>query len=243
MVMWWRQSTPMVRFCGGGGGGGARLVYWFTRRSSISSKLLGDAHLDSACWGSCRQDFVSGICNSSSRIIDGYGNSSEKVNSHGNIGGWMSSGVHVYGDWQLGGAKKIHATGSKSMSEKDYYRILGVNWKASSSQIQNAYYALAKKLLHPDYKNNKEDTEKEFKEVQKAYEVLKDEGMRSHYDRKYYYPRESDFSGPASHGEYVEVFLELSLREAVNGCFKRCHFKLIYIATEKALFQQEQANL
>jgi len=61
---------------------------------------------------------------------------------------------------------------------KDYYKILGVSKKASSKEIKKAYYKLAHKH-HPD----KGGDEKEFKEINEAYQVLSDKKKRSQYDR------------------------------------------------------------
>lgn len=60
--------------------------------------------------------------------------------------------------------------------------MLGVNKNASASEIKKAYYALAKKL-HPDTNKDDADAERKFQEVQRAYEVLKDEEKRSLYDQ------------------------------------------------------------
>ncbi|KAK1263118.1 hypothetical protein QJS04_geneDACA022333 [Acorus gramineus] len=65
---------------------------------------------------------------------------------------------------------------------RDYYEVLGVDKGASASEIKKAYYGLAKKL-HPDTNKEDADAERKFQEVQRAYEVLKDEEKRSLYDQ------------------------------------------------------------
>ncbi|EHA8587286.1 putative Chaperone protein dnaJ 1, mitochondrial [Cocos nucifera] len=72
--------------------------------------------------------------------------------------------------------------GTRLMSARDYYEVLGVSKSASASEIKKAYYALAKKL-HPDTNKDDADAERKFQEVQRAYEVLKDEEKRSLYDQ------------------------------------------------------------
>ncbi|CAI9737773.1 Hypothetical predicted protein [Octopus vulgaris] len=68
---------------------------------------------------------------------------------------------------------------------KNLYSIVGVDENATSEEIKKSYKKLAKKL-HPD-KNKSEDAEEKFKELSKAYEVLKSKESRQDYDfqRKY----------------------------------------------------------
>ena len=68
------------------------------------------------------------------------------------------------------------------MDYKDYYKILGVDRKASDDDIRKAYRKLAKQY-HPDYNPNNKGAEEKFKEINEAYEVLSDSKKRSHYDR------------------------------------------------------------
>lgn len=68
------------------------------------------------------------------------------------------------------------------MEYKDYYKILGVDRKASEDEIRKAYRKLAKQH-HPDYNPNNKQAEDRFKEINEAYEVLSDAKKRSHYDR------------------------------------------------------------
>ncbi|CAM9016806.1 hypothetical protein WICANDRAFT_27213 [Wickerhamomyces anomalus NRRL Y-366-8] len=68
------------------------------------------------------------------------------------------------------------------LCEADYYKILGVDKKASEKEIKSAYRALSKKF-HPDKNPGDEDAHHKFIEVGEAYEVLSDDEKRSTYDR------------------------------------------------------------
>ncbi len=67
------------------------------------------------------------------------------------------------------------------MEFKDYYKIMGVARDASPDEIKRAYRKLARKY-HPDV-SKEPDAEARFKEVNEAYEVLKDQEKRAAYDQ------------------------------------------------------------
>lgn len=68
------------------------------------------------------------------------------------------------------------------MEYKDYYKILGLDRKASSDEIKKAYRKLALKY-HPDHNPDDNQAEEKFKEINEAHQVLSDDDKRSHYDR------------------------------------------------------------
>ena len=67
------------------------------------------------------------------------------------------------------------------MSETDYYKILGVDKKASDSEIKKAYRKLAMKY-HPDHAKDDKSAEEKFKKISEAYAVLSDPEKRKQYD-------------------------------------------------------------
>ncbi|MHB1947603.1 MAG: DnaJ C-terminal domain-containing protein [Gammaproteobacteria bacterium] len=67
------------------------------------------------------------------------------------------------------------------MEFKDYYATMGVPRTASADEIKRSYRKLARKY-HPDV-SKEPNAEEKFKEVQEAYEVLKDPKKRASYDQ------------------------------------------------------------
>jgi len=68
------------------------------------------------------------------------------------------------------------------MAQRDYYEVLGVSRGASEAEIKRAYRQLAMKW-HPDRNPGDPTAEAKFKEINQAYEVLKDPQKRAAYDR------------------------------------------------------------
>lgn len=136
------------------------------------------------------------------------------------------------------------------MSEKDYYKILGVQKSASKEEIKSAYKKLAKEF-HPDVNKAPNATEK-FKEINEAASVLGDDAKRQQYDqfgsdfeRKYHQDFSQRYSGQdfddMDFGDVFEMFfgggftqgsqrnsrgrdlrydMEITLEEAASGIKK-----------------------
>src|SRR5919107_1950104 len=68
------------------------------------------------------------------------------------------------------------------MAKRDYYEVLGVGREATEEDLKKAYRRLAMKF-HPDRNQGDKDAEARFKEVNEAYDVLKDAEKRAAYDR------------------------------------------------------------
>jgi molecular chaperone DnaJ len=68
------------------------------------------------------------------------------------------------------------------MQKRCYYDVLGCTKGASPAEIKSAYRKLAKEL-HPDCNPGDHTSEAKFKEINEAYDVLKDDQKRAAYDR------------------------------------------------------------
>jgi molecular chaperone DnaJ len=68
------------------------------------------------------------------------------------------------------------------MSKRDFYEILGASRDASADDLKKAFRKLAMQH-HPDRNPGDKSAEQKFRELNEAYDVLKDEQKRAAYDR------------------------------------------------------------
>jgi len=98
------------------------------------------------------------------------------------------------------------------MSKEDYYRVLGVARDASKDDLKKAYRQLAMKH-HPDMAPGDKDADQRFKEINEAYEVLKDDQKRAAYDRfghaAFEHGGDGGGFGPGFSSGFADIFEEM----------------------------------
>src|SRR5215470_5141379 len=67
-------------------------------------------------------------------------------------------------------------------TKQDYYELLGVDRGAAADDLKKAYRKLAMQW-HPDRNPGDKAAEQKFKDINEAYDVLKDDQKRAAYDR------------------------------------------------------------
>jgi molecular chaperone DnaJ len=85
------------------------------------------------------------------------------------------------------------------MAKRCYYEVLGLSRGSGEGEIKSAFRRLAKEC-HPDRCNGDPNAEKRFKELNEAYEALKDPQRRAAYDRYGHAAFDNGLGGGGAHG-------------------------------------------
>ena len=90
---------------------------------------------------------------------------------------------------------------AKDLYEKDFYKVLGVDKKATPDEIKKKYRSLARDL-HPDKNQGNLALEEKFKAVSEAYDILSDSKKRAEYDEARSMFERGGFRAPTGGGQY-----------------------------------------
>jgi len=100
------------------------------------------------------------------------------------------------------------------MAKRDYYEVLGVSRSATVVELKKAYRVKVK-ALHPDQNQDNPNAEEQFKEVNEAYDILKDPEKKAAYDRFGHAAFEGGTGASAGnggfrgHGDFASAFSDV----------------------------------
>src|SRR5688572_31550094 len=110
------------------------------------------------------------------------------------------------------GGKAAADTGwNEGMSKRCYYEVLEVERSAKDGELKTAFRKLAMKW-HPDRNPGDKDCEHRFREINEAYDVLKDGDRRAAYDRFGHAAFENGHGGGGGHGfgsDFASAFSDI----------------------------------
>jgi molecular chaperone DnaJ len=94
------------------------------------------------------------------------------------------------------------------MAKRDYYEVLSVSRTASEVEIKAAYRKLAMQH-HPDRNPTDKDCEHRFKEINEAYDCLKDADKRAAYDRFGHAAFQQGHGGHGFGADFASTFADI----------------------------------
>jgi len=125
----------------------------------------------------------------------------------------------------------------------DYYKLLGINRKATAKDVKAAYRKLARKF-HPDLNQNDKNANKNFQQINEANEVLSDPEKRKKYDQygkewqhadqfdkqKQYQEQQSDqrgarYQGAQNEGDFSDFFASMFGGSAGAGRTRQTRYR------------------